>query len=71
MQSYNNILIDYNKDYTALLLNCYVKMKQKAKIADLIKKSENQIWAIPFSIFILQLKYVDNNLKLLIKLRIS
>jgi len=42
MQSYNNILNDYNKDYTALLLNCYVKMKQKAKIADLIKKSENQ-----------------------------
>jgi len=27
MQSYNNILSDYNKDYTALLLNCYVKMK--------------------------------------------
>mgnify|MGYP000438503067 CR=1 FL=1 len=42
MQSYNNILNDYNKDYTALLLNCYVKMKQKDKIADLIKKSENQ-----------------------------
>ena len=33
---------DYNKDYTALLLNCYVKMKQKDKISELIKKSEQQ-----------------------------
>jgi len=33
---------DYNKDYTALLLNCYVKMKQKDKISELIKKSESQ-----------------------------
>lgn len=32
---------DYNKDYTALLLNCYVKMKQKDKITELIKKSES------------------------------
>lgn len=31
---------DYNKDYTALLLNCYVKNKQQAKIQELIKKSE-------------------------------
>jgi len=27
-----NTMGDYNKDYTALLLNCYVKMKQKDKI---------------------------------------
>mmetsp|Transcript_17398 Transcript_17398/g.29273 ORF Transcript_17398/g.29273 Transcript_17398/m.29273 type:complete len:414 (+) Transcript_17398:1215-2456(+) len=33
---------DYNKDYTALLLNCYVKVKQKDKITELIKKSEQQ-----------------------------
>ena len=36
-----NSLGDYNKDYTALLLNCYVKMKQKEKIQELIKKSED------------------------------
>jgi hypothetical protein len=29
---------DYNKDYTALLLNCYVKMKQKDKITEFIEK---------------------------------
>ena len=33
---------DYNKDYTALLLNCYVKMKQKDKISELIEKSESK-----------------------------
>jgi hypothetical protein len=33
---------DYNKDYTALLLNCYVKMKQKEKISELIEKSKSQ-----------------------------
>lgn len=27
-----NSMGDYNKDYTALLLNCYVKMKQNEKI---------------------------------------
>lgn len=32
---------DYNKDYTALLLNCYVKLKQKDKIDDLIAKQSN------------------------------
>jgi vacuolar protein sorting-associated protein 11 len=37
-----NTMGDYNKDYTALLLNCYVKMKQKDKIQELIKKSEQQ-----------------------------
>ena len=37
-----NTLGDYNKDYTALLLNCYVKMKQKDKISELILKSESQ-----------------------------
>lgn len=31
---------DYNKDYTALLLNCYVKMKQRDKIQELIDMSE-------------------------------
>lgn len=35
-----NTTQDYNKDYTALLLNCYVKMKQKDKIQELIEKSE-------------------------------
>ena len=30
-QSFNS-MSDYNKDYTALLLNCYVKLKQKDKI---------------------------------------
>ena len=30
MQSFN-AMSDYNKDYTALLLNCYVKLKQKDK----------------------------------------
>jgi hypothetical protein len=34
-----NTLGDYNKDYTALLLNCYVKMKQNDKISELISKS--------------------------------
>lgn len=34
-----NTLGDYNKDYTALLLNCYVKMKQNEKISNLIAKS--------------------------------
>lgn len=37
-----NTLGDYNKDYTALLLNCYVKMKQKDKISELIEKSEQK-----------------------------
>ena len=32
-------LTDYNKDYTALLLNCYVKTKQKDKISKLIEKA--------------------------------
>ena len=32
-------LADYNKDYTALLLNCYVKTKQKDKITQLIQRS--------------------------------
>jgi len=32
-------LADYNKDYTALLLNCYVKTKQPEKISQLIDKS--------------------------------
>ena len=35
-----NSMGDYNKDYTALLLNCYVKNKQQVKIQELIKKSE-------------------------------
>lgn len=33
---------DYNKDYTALLLNCYVKLKQKDKITQLIERSQGQ-----------------------------
>lgn len=33
---------DYNKDYTALLLNCYVKLKQKDKITQLIERSQSQ-----------------------------
>lgn len=32
---------DYNKDYTALLLNCYVKTKKKEKIDELISKQSN------------------------------
>jgi len=36
-----NTLGDYNKDYTALLLNCYVKMKQNDKISELISKSNS------------------------------
>jgi len=36
-----NTLGDYNKDYTALLLNCYVKMKQNDKISNLITKSNS------------------------------
>jgi hypothetical protein len=31
-------LDDYNKDYTALLLNCYVKTKMTEKISQLIEK---------------------------------
>ena len=39
----SNSVGDYNKDYTALLLNCYVKTKQKEKINELIQKqSSNQ-----------------------------
>lgn len=32
-------LADYNKDYTALLLNCYVKTKMPEKISNLIEKA--------------------------------
>jgi outer membrane protein OmpA-like peptidoglycan-associated protein len=32
-------LADYNKDYTALLLNCYVKTKKPEKISELIEKA--------------------------------
>ena len=32
-------LADYNKDYTALLLNCYVKTKRPEKISQLIDKA--------------------------------
>jgi len=32
-------LADYNKDYTALLLNCYVKTKMTEKIYHLIDKA--------------------------------
>ena len=32
-------LADYNKDYTALLLNCYVKTKRPEKISALIEKA--------------------------------
>lgn len=32
-------LSDYNKDYTALLLNCYVKTKKPEKISQLIDKA--------------------------------
>lgn len=39
-QNHNiNTLADYNKDYTALLLNCYVKTKQKDKISELIDRN--------------------------------
>ena len=38
MQTFS-AMSDYNKDYTALLLNCYVKLKQHDKIAQLIEKS--------------------------------
>jgi len=34
----HHMLADYEKDYTALLLNCYVKTKEHAKIRDLIAK---------------------------------
>ena len=34
-----NAMSDYNKDYTALLLNCYVKLKQNDKISELIDKA--------------------------------
>ena len=37
---------DYNKDYTALLLNCYVKMKQTEKITELIESSSDSIFDI-------------------------
>jgi len=33
-------LVDYNKDYTALLLNCYVKTENKAKVAELVEKAK-------------------------------
>ena len=36
--SNHNTLADYNKDYTALLLNCYVKTKLTDKISKLIEK---------------------------------
>jgi len=35
-------LADYNKDYTALLLNCYVKTKMPEKISQLIEKASAQ-----------------------------
>jgi len=40
-QSQSSAVSDYNKDYTALLLNCYVKTKQKEKISELIKKQNS------------------------------
>ena len=36
-----NSLADYNKDYTALLLNCYVKTKKPEKITQLIDKASS------------------------------
>lgn len=33
-------LVDYNKDYTALLLNCYVKTDNKQKVAELVEKAK-------------------------------
>ena len=36
-----NSLADYNKDYTALLLNCYVKTKKPEKISHLIEKASS------------------------------
>ena len=33
LQGNFNVVNDYNKDYTALLLNCYVKLKQNDKIS--------------------------------------
>jgi hypothetical protein len=34
-------LVDYNKDYTALLLNCYVKTENKKKVAELVEKAKS------------------------------
>jgi hypothetical protein len=34
-------LFDDNKDYTALLLNCYVKQKETDRIRELMKKSSS------------------------------
>ena len=41
LQGNFNVVNDYNKDYTALLLNCYVKLKQNDKISQLIEKAKN------------------------------
>jgi len=35
-------LNDYNKDYTALLLNCYVKKDKKAEIKDFLTIKPNE-----------------------------
>lgn len=35
--------VDYNKDYTALLLNCYMKKEQFDKISELIKNDKNKV----------------------------
>ena len=48
----NQSHIDYNKDYTALLLNCYVKKDKKAEIKDFltIRNSEQTIFDVDTAI---------------------
>jgi len=42
LQQNSSNLNDYNKDYTALLLNCYVKKDKKAEIKDFLTIKPNE-----------------------------
>jgi hypothetical protein len=41
MQMQSSSITDYNKDYTALLLNCYVKKDKKAEIKEFLTINDN------------------------------
>ena len=42
MQMQSSSITDYNKDYTALLLNCYVKKDKKAEIKEFLTITNDQ-----------------------------
>ena len=42
MQMQSSSITDYNKDYTALLLNCYVKKDKKQEIKEFLTITNDQ-----------------------------